>query len=87
MPHRRGELLHRLAQIHGFEYASPGEDAIRLSLEQAGRSAEWDGRARYEIKQKGGSGRQRNVCPFDHNNGRCGELFFDAYRRQNATSE
>ena len=42
LPHRRGELLQRLAQIHGFDYESPSEEAIRSSLEEVGRSAEWD---------------------------------------------
>lgn len=38
---RQGELLHRLADIHGFSYAEPSDLEIEAALSGAGRSAEW----------------------------------------------
>ena len=38
---RQGELLRRVAQIHGFAYAAPSDDEIQATLETANRSAEW----------------------------------------------
>jgi hypothetical protein len=42
LPHRQGELLRRLAQIHDFPYSSPTDEAIQAALTAAGRSADWD---------------------------------------------
>ena len=42
LPHRQGELLQRLAEIHRIPFASPSDDQIRTALRAAGREAEWD---------------------------------------------
>lgn len=42
LPQRQGELLQRLAQIHGFPYSSPTDEAISAALVAANRGAEWD---------------------------------------------
>jgi hypothetical protein len=39
---RQGELLRRLAEIHGFSYESPTDAEIREALLSGGRGAEWD---------------------------------------------
>lgn len=40
-PERQGELLRRIAQIHGFAYSSPSDSEIEAALAVARRSAEW----------------------------------------------
>jgi hypothetical protein len=40
-PERQGELLRRIAQIHGFAYSSPSDAEIEAALAAASRSAEW----------------------------------------------